>query len=337
MRIEQLEYIAAVTRLGSFRRAAEELHISQPALSETIRNLERELGVEILDRRRSGAKISDEGRELLPHMISVLEAVDRLRRTAGDHHSSARTVRVGAVNSASTPLLAPAIRAFRERHPATQVELIGTQQEVIQRLILDGGVDLGLVSYLEGDDLPPELDTSVLVRGRPVLCMRPDSPLAARAEIHSAELLEQPLIVMRSGYTMHRFVHRLLAGRVPAFPYATDGAELGKLMVAQGLGVTVLADFSVIGDPLERSGEITWRPLADSDTSVLLVIQRPRSSAASPAARDLREIFVARARGYEAERARDEAAGDAAQRKPVAAGRGDSGLAGSSPVGSSSL
>lgn len=62
VRIKQLEYIAAVARLGSLRRAAEELHLSQPALSETVRNLERELGVDLLERKRSGAKVSDEGR-----------------------------------------------------------------------------------------------------------------------------------------------------------------------------------------------------------------------------------------------------------------------------------
>ncbi|MQY31210.1 helix-turn-helix domain-containing protein [Nocardia aurantia] len=60
MRIEQLEYVQAVTRLGSLRRVAEELHLSQPALSETLRNLERELGVQLLDRRRSGARISSQ-------------------------------------------------------------------------------------------------------------------------------------------------------------------------------------------------------------------------------------------------------------------------------------
>ena len=79
MRTEQLEYIAAVTRLGSLRRAAEELRLSQPALSETVRNLERELGVDLLERKRSGATMSAEGRELLPHIIDVLDAVDRLR------------------------------------------------------------------------------------------------------------------------------------------------------------------------------------------------------------------------------------------------------------------
>src|SRR4051812_12359219 len=66
VRLEQLEYLAAVTRHGSLRRASEELHVSQPALSESLRNLERELGVTLLDRRRTGARINTQGRELLP-------------------------------------------------------------------------------------------------------------------------------------------------------------------------------------------------------------------------------------------------------------------------------
>ena len=66
MRIEQLEYVATVARLGSFRRAADELHISQPALSGSVRSLERELGVDLLDRGRHGARMSDSGRELFP-------------------------------------------------------------------------------------------------------------------------------------------------------------------------------------------------------------------------------------------------------------------------------
>ena len=61
MRIEQLEYVTAVARCGSFRRAAELLHLSQPALSENVRTLERELGVEILDRGRSGTKVGEHG------------------------------------------------------------------------------------------------------------------------------------------------------------------------------------------------------------------------------------------------------------------------------------
>jgi DNA-binding transcriptional LysR family regulator len=296
MRVEQLEYVAAVARLGSFRRAAEELHISQPALSETVRNLERELGTEMLDRGRSGARVSRAGRELLPHVMTVLDSVDRLRQAADPQHRSGRMVRVGTVNSATIGLLTPTIREFRQAHPSTQVEVIGAQQADIQRAILEGSFDLGLINYLDGDDTPPEFQATELLRGRAVVCMRPDNALAAGATVRVCQLLAQPLIVMRSGYVMHRYAHRLLEGHDISVSYSTDGAEMGKLMVAEGLGITLLPDFSVVGDPLERGGIITCRPLEDDHTEVRLVLQRSRSGSPSRAGRELHEIFVRRAR-----------------------------------------
>ncbi|QYX82390.1 LysR family transcriptional regulator [Streptomyces akebiae] len=296
MRTEQLEYITAVTRLGSLRRAADELRLSQPALSETVRNLERELGVDLLERKRSGATMSASGRELLPHIIGVLDAVDRLRAAAGEQHRISRTVRLGTVNAATVPLLIPVIRDFRAAHPLTRVEVVGAQQTDIQRALLEGAFDLGLVNHLDGDDVPAAFEATELLQGRPVVVVRPDSPLAARAAVSVDDLLAVPLIGMRSGYVMHRYVHRLLDGRDPAFAYSTDGAEMGKLMVAEGLGATVLPDFSVIGDPLERRGTLVHRPIADDTTQVLLMLQRRRADSVPQAARDLYEAFVRRAR-----------------------------------------
>jgi len=295
VRTEQLEYIAAVTRLGSLRRAADELHLSQPALSETVRNLERELGVDLLERKRSGARMSAEGRELLPHIINVLDAVDRLRGAAGEQHRISRMVRLGTVNAATVPLLIPVVQEFRTTHPLTQVEVVGAQQSEIHRSLLEGGFDLGLVNHLDGDDVAADFESTELLRGRPVVCLRPDSPLVSRTTVSVSDLLSEPLIAMRSGYVMHRYIHRLMEGHTPSFSYSTDGAEMGKLMVAEGLGSTVLPDFSVIDDPLERRGAITYRPLADDSTRVLLMLQRRRSDSVPRAARDLHETFVRRA------------------------------------------
>lgn len=303
MRIEQLEYVAAVARLGSFRRAAQELHISQPALSGSVRSLERELGVGVLDRGRHGARISDSGRDLLPYIRTVIDACDRLRQAASGEHQRTRLVRIGTVNTATIPLLTPAIRQLREMHPTTQVEVIGAQKADIQRALLEGSFDLGLVNYLAGDDLPPALETTPLLEGRPVVCMRPGSELAARATVRVSDLLAEPLIVMRSGYLMHRFLHRLLRDQLPEFSFSADGAEMGKVMVADGLGVTVLPDFSVIGDALEQRGAITWRPLADDNTQVRLVIHRVRSGSPPRAVQDLHGIFVEHARAYAGARA----------------------------------
>ena len=59
--------------------------------------------------------------------------------------------------------------------------MVGAQQAEIHRALLEGSFDLGLVNYLGGDDLPPDFETTELLRGRPVVCVRPDSPLAALA------------------------------------------------------------------------------------------------------------------------------------------------------------
>jgi len=297
MRIQQLEYATAVARFGSFRRAAENLHISQPALSENVRRLERELGVEILDRRRSGATVGEHGRELLPHMLAVIEAADNLKRAADASKELSRTVRVGTVTAATVPLLAPTIHSFRDTHPATQVEILSGQQTGIHRALLEGSMDLGLVNYLEGDDMPPEFESTELLRGRPVVCLRPDDELAGSATVRTADLWERPLIAMRAGYVMHRYVMRLLDGREPTFSYSADGAEMGKLMVAAGLGVAVLPDYSVIGDPLERSGAIVVREL-DDDAEVILVIQRRLRRSATGVAHDLHEMFLERGRAF---------------------------------------
>jgi DNA-binding transcriptional LysR family regulator len=285
-----------VTRLGSLRRAAEELHLSQPALSETVRNLERELGVELLERRQSGAKISVAGRELLPYMETVVEAVDRLRAAAGINQRTSRIIRVGTVNAATVPLLVPTVSEFRGLHPETQVEVVSAQQDDIHRALREGSLDLGLVNYLHGDDYPPDFESTELLRGHPVVCVRSDSSLAALHTVSVDDLLASPLVMMRSGYLMHRFVHRLLGERTPMVSYSTDGAEMGKLMVAEGLGVSVLPDFSVINDPLERSGTITYRPLRPCEAEVLLVVQRRRSPSMPQALGDLYRMFVARAR-----------------------------------------
>jgi DNA-binding transcriptional LysR family regulator len=298
LRIEQLEYLAAVTQHGSLRRASERLHISQPALSEAVSKLERELGVTLLDRRRTGARISRQGRDLLHNMVEVLEAVDRLRTAAGDQSTAARILRIGTVNAATSTLLVPAIRDFRTGHPGTTVEVVNTQQAEIVQGLTEGGLDLGLVNVLPGDDVPPGLAAGELVHGRPVVVLPTDHPLADLDEIPAERLRDEPFVAMRAGYLMHRFVHRLFAGEPPRMTYSTDGAEMGKQMVAEGLGVTVLPDFSVEHDPLVRAGVITHRPLAGDATPVTLLLLHRRVEHVPPAIRDLAAALVERGRAY---------------------------------------
>jgi DNA-binding transcriptional LysR family regulator len=94
----------------------------------------------------------------------------------------------------------------------------------------------------------------VLIHGQALVCVPRGNPLAALDEVRTDELVGQPFILMRPGYLMHRVIHRLLDGDPAPSAYVADGAEMGKLLVAEGDGVTVLPDFSVIGDPCTRRG-----------------------------------------------------------------------------------
>ena len=104
---------------------------------------------------------------------------------------------------------------------------------------------------------------------------------------------------MRAGYLMHRFTHRLFAGRPPATSFSTDGAEMGKLMVAEGLGVTVLPDYSLVGDPLCSAGLITFRPIAGDDTPVTLLMVTRSVAVVPPAVRVMQVALLDRAREYQ--------------------------------------
>lgn len=295
MRLEQLEYVAAVTRAGSLRRASEELHVSQPALSESVARLERELGVTLLDRRRSGARMSRKGRELLPLITDVLDAAARLRNAAGQERSASRLVRLGTVNTAMATLVAPTLRAFQEAHPAVGVELVDlTHAEVVQALD-EGSLDVGLVNLLASDDVPATLRGRVLLTGRPVAVLPAGHPLASRPSVSADDLRQERFVLMRAGFLMSRFAQRFFEDRLPPTCHAADGAEVGKLMVAQGLGITLLPDFSVAQDPLEQTGLIVRRPLTDEGTTVRAVLLERRSAASSAQVSALREEFVRQA------------------------------------------
>ena len=119
---------------------------------------------------------------------------------------------------------------------------------------------------LPGDEVPGTLVSDKLIEGTPVACLRADHPLTAQRHVSVEDLRAEPHVLMRPGFVMHRYAHRVFGGALPATTYATDGAEMGKAMVAAGLGISILPDFSIADDPLVRAGVLTTRPiLTDHD------------------------------------------------------------------------
>lgn len=277
MRIEQLQYVAAAIESGSLRRASEQLHVSQPAVSQGIVGLERELGVELLERHRTGARASTAGRQLLPHILEALSAIEAIRIVARDELATRRQLRVGTVNAGTAALLMPATRALHERHQGTAVEIRNLQQHEITTSLLEGTLDLGLINLLEGDDVPPELAQLKLLAAQPVVVLPTGHPLTAKAAIDIDDLREESFVGMREGFVMYRLAHRLFGPHKPRTWHTADGAEMGKLMVAQGLGLTILPAYSVYDDPLTKTGLVTTRPLSGRPPAVsMIAVYRPQ-------------------------------------------------------------
>ena len=118
-----MEYFVAVADLGHFGRAAERLHIVQPAVSQQVARLERELGFRLFDRSRRQIRLTPEGRAFLPHARRVLHATEQARRAADD----LRAGRGGLLRVGSSQVLGDRLDAilagFRREHPETAVEL----------------------------------------------------------------------------------------------------------------------------------------------------------------------------------------------------------------------
>lgn len=282
MRIEQLEYFRAVTQHGSLRSASRHLHLSQPALSEAIRGLERELGVTLLERHRTGATISTQGQQLISQIGAVLDAVSGLRAAALHQREAPSKLRLGTVNAGTSALLFPAIRRFAEIERTATVEVLNILQSAIQQSVAEGTLDLGLVNLLPGDDVPPGLHVTPLLHGRPAVCCRTDDPFAAQEVITVDELRDRPFVAMRPGYLMYRYTQRLFGSHPPTDAAVTEGAENAKLLVASGVGVTVLPEYSVHDDPLYEAGLLTVRPIIDATTVVRMVLLRRDGSRVPP-------------------------------------------------------
>lgn len=122
-----------------------------------------------------------------------------------------------------------------------------------------------------------------------------DASAGRQASVTVDDLRGERFVAMRPGYLMHRYAHRLFGSDLPPDWHSTDGAEMGELMVAEGIGLTVLPDYSVLGDPLERAGLIVARPLAGEPVGVTMVALFRHQAKVRPIVRDLLTLLQERA------------------------------------------
>ena len=243
MELRQLEYVVAVVDHGTFTRAAEAVHVAQPTLSQGIRALEIELGVELFHRigRRvvladAGAAFVGPARQTLRDAAMAVEAV-----------AAVRGLRGGRLVVATLPTLAVAplaawVGAFRSAYPGVQVQVVEPEDAPsVERLVCDGGADVGLAEAPDGaasaDLVGVPLGEQAIVAIAPA-----GARLPASGRVPLRRLATYPLVTTPAGTSTRNVVDAAFAraGVVPQIAVETTNREALIPLVAAGAGITFL-------------------------------------------------------------------------------------------------
>lgn len=141
--LHQLQAFATVVACGTLGRAAVALHVTQPALSRTIRSLEEHMGASLFERHSKGMLLTDVGRALLPHANSLLLASDVAKEEIGAMLGLAKgTVRLGTISSVASSILPQVIDNFSQKFPSLQVQVIEDVWDRVADALVNNHVDL---------------------------------------------------------------------------------------------------------------------------------------------------------------------------------------------------
>lgn len=240
MEIKQLRFFIEIARRLSFTRAAETLHIAQPALSTAIRKLEDELGLTLFNRSDRKIALTAEGETFLRHATAILDDVRKAEREMADIRGlTAGEVRVGVTPMLSTYFFPKIIAGFTKRHPALQLSVYGDSAARIQRMVAGGELDMGVVA---GAALPESLEYHHLLHEEIVACVPAHHPLARRKAVPFTELLREPLILFKEGYHLRELIDETAArfGAQPRTVFESNLFTLIRNLVREGLGISFL-------------------------------------------------------------------------------------------------
>jgi LysR family carnitine catabolism transcriptional activator len=280
--LRQLRAFTALARTGSFTRAAAEVHVSQPALTVQVRELEAALGLKLVDRNTRRVQLTGIGRELLPVFERVLGDIRAVAENARELAAGDRgTVLVAALPSLCSRLIPQAIARLKLSHPGVVVKLHDTVAQRILSAVRSEEADLGIGSF---GVLGPDFEVAPLLEDRMVAVMPARHPLARKATVTMREAAAHPLVLMDTQSSVRTVVESALrreaAEVTPAYEVTYMSTAVG--FVQAGLGIAILPATAL---ELGLAKGIVTRPIRGTAVRRPIVIARKAGRSLAPAAR----------------------------------------------------
>jgi DNA-binding transcriptional LysR family regulator len=275
MDIRQMRYFVAVADELHFGRAAARLHIAQPALSQQIRILERELELQLLERTSRGVVLTDAGARLVAEAHSVLarfdEAMEAMRRV---REGSVGALRVGVFPGPLRAVLPPALVALRRRLPGVDVETRFVPAHEQPVALLDARLDLALMPSLGQASVAPPLAEKVVGRELLGIAVPAAHPLAKKRLLGGTDLTGLPFVFMarESGPDVYDTVLAALraAGVRPRSLLESSTPESSLSIVAAGLAASVKTQSEV--ETARGAGDsVVWKALSNFNLELSIV------------------------------------------------------------------
>ncbi|TYR30692.1 LysR family transcriptional regulator [Mesorhizobium microcysteis] len=298
--LRQLLYFVAVAEQGTVSRAAQNLSISQSSVTEAIKELESDLGVELFERHSRGLSITHKGHQFLRHATKILADVSDARRTFTEEAAAAGgALHLGVTSLVAGYVLSDLLARYRRAWPSVDVTAIEDNGDYLEHLLVGGELDVAVMVISNLRDRMA-LQAEILEVSPYRLWLPLGHPLAGADIISIEDVAREPLIMLTIDEIEENTGKLLTAlGARPHVAFRTRSVEAVRSLVATGAGVALLPDlvyrpWSLEGDRIES------RDVAGSLPAVQVGMVWRRGSALQQAARD----FIGVAQGQRTTRQR---------------------------------
>lgn len=258
MELRQLEYFEAVSRLQNFTRAAEELHVAQPSITNAIQKLEEELGVFLFDRSQKKIAITAEGQAFQVRIKKILFDI----RQAVHEMEDFRKLNRGSIKFAAPPMIGAYLfpnifNLFKSTYPNLDLAVYEEGSLAARSMLEREELDLGLIILPESSTV---LNTAPITREEIVLCVAAGHPLRSANQVAFSQLEQEPFILLKEEFFHRRLVLEECArhGFTPRVVFSSNQIETIKAMVASNAGISFLMNMVVRNQP-----QLVGIPLAE--------------------------------------------------------------------------
>jgi LysR family hydrogen peroxide-inducible transcriptional activator len=274
MELHQLRYFCAVADTGSFSRAAEQSHVSQPSLSQQILKLEDELGARLFDRLGRSVRLTDLGKTFLPRARAVLRELEAARGDVVEGREYVGgPVTVGVIPTVAPYLLPPLLTSFSRKFPQVQLTVVEEITPVLLERVRAGTIDVAILALpIRGH----EFDSFPVLTERLFAALPPKHKLSSRQSLSLKDLRAEPFLLLRDG---HCFRDTAVAACDRARLHPRIVFESGQFssilsMVGAGMGVSIVPEMAI-----EKRSPCRYLKIADEQAirTIGVVTLRGRS------------------------------------------------------------